>query len=232
MKRLVIFFLTSLIALGSLAACGSAQPPTPAENSTTTAEAPTGELEASTAEFTISPTESAARFELEEDLRSAMTGWALGARITVVGTADQISGTFQLDPTNPADAQFNPIQIDARTFYTDEFMRTRAIQNRILHTDQYPFITFTPTTIEGLPDSTQIGQSVTFTIIGTLTIQDQTHEETFEVTAVFDSPTQISGTATTTIPREKYNLTIPNVANVTFVEEEVELYLDFVARST
>lgn len=184
-----------------------------------------------TAVYTIIPGESTVRFELEEDLRSALTGWALGARITVVGTSDQVTGQFTLDPNDPPTAQFEAIRIAADTFKTNEFMRNVAIRNQILHTDTYPFIIFQPTEVVGLPSPVTPGESVSFEIIGDLTIQETTRPETFAVTATLLSDGHITGTAHTVIERESYGLDIPSVANVTFVEEEVVLTIDFVART-
>jgi polyisoprenoid-binding protein YceI len=123
------------------------------------------------------------------------------------------------------------IQVNARTLATDNNFRNNSIRNRILNTDSYEFITFTPTSLEGLPDSVAAGDTVTFSMIGDLTIRDVTNEVTFEVEATAVSATQISGTASTIIGREAFNLIIPTVPNVANVEEEVELYIDFVANA-
>ena len=58
-----------------------------------------------------------------------------------------------------------------------------------------------------------------------------TQEETFTVEATPLSETQLAGTATTIIARADYGLTIPSVPNVANVEEEVELYIDFLANA-
>ena len=181
--------------------------------------------------YAIVPGESQVRFELEEDLRSAVTGWALGARITVVGTTDQVAGELALDRADLSATQIGPIRINARDLKTNEFFRTRAIQNQILDTAEFEFITFMPTSIAGMPDSASVGESVTFTIDGDLTIRDITLPQTFDVMATVVTDTQIAGTASTVIDRGNYGLSIPNVPNVTYVEEEVELYIDFVARA-
>jgi polyisoprenoid-binding protein YceI len=123
------------------------------------------------------------------------------------------------------------LQINARTLVTDNSFRNRAINNQILDTGTYEFITFTPTAINGLPDSVNVGDTVTFTIVGDLTIRDITTEVTFDVEAAAVSDTQISGTASTLITREAYDLVIPSVPQVANVEEEVELYIDFVANA-
>ena len=171
--------------------------------------------------FEIDQAASQVRFELDEELA--------GQPKTVVGVTDQVSGQLAVDFNGLAATQVGIIQVNARTLMTDNDFRNNSIRNRILHTDDYEFITFTPTSLEGLPDSVTIGESVTFSMIGELTIQDITTEVTFEVRATAVSETQISGTASTVITRAAYNLVIPTVPNVANVEEEVELYLDFVA---
>jgi polyisoprenoid-binding protein YceI len=171
--------------------------------------------------FVISQSDSQVRFELDEDLR--------GQRITVVGVTDQVAGEIAVNLDDLSTAQVGVMQINARTLLTDNDFRNRAIQNQILDTGDYEFITFEPTGIVGLPDKAAIGEQIKFTIEGNLTIRDLTNPVTFTVNARADSQGQISGTATTVINRVDYNLNIPSVPNVANVEEEVELYIDFVA---
>lgn len=174
--------------------------------------------------FQIDPAQSQVRFELDEDLR--------GSRITVVGTTDQVAGQLAVDLANPAATQVGVIQINARTLATDNNFRNRAIQNEILDTGAYEFITFTPTAVTGLPESVNIGDTVTFTIAGDLTIRDVTNAVTFTVEATAVSPTQLTGTATAAVSRGDYGLQIPSVPNVANVEEEVELIIEFVANAS
>ncbi len=173
--------------------------------------------------YRISQAQSRVRFELDEDLR--------GVRITVVGETDQVAGELAVDLADLAATQVGVIRINARTLTTDNDFRNRAIQNQILQTGAYEFITFTPTAVNGLPASARVGETLSFTIVGDLTIRDVTNEVTFAVTATAVSPTQISGTAIATIQRAAYNLRIPEVPSVANVEEEVQLIIEFVANS-
>lgn len=77
-----------------------------------------------------------------------------------------------------------------------------------------------------------MGDTLTFTIDGDLTIRDITRPVTFTIEATVISETQISGSASTIITRGDYGLIIPNVPNVANVEEEVELYITFVANAS
>lgn len=174
--------------------------------------------------FTISPENSQVRFEIDEELR--------GQPNLVVGTTDQVAGQIAVDRSDLSATQVGIIQVNARTLVTDNDFRNRAINNEILNTDEHEFITFTPTAISGLPDSVDIGETVNFTIVGDLTIRDITNEATFNVEATLVSDTELVGTASTIVSRTDYNLIIPSVPNVANVEEEVELYIDFMSNST
>lgn len=189
---------------------------TPAE---TAADALAGGL----AIYTISQDASQVRFELDEDLR--------GQRITVVGVTDQVAGELAVDLDDLSTVQVGVLQINARTLVTDNDFRNRAIQNEILDTGAYEFITFTPTAVNGLPSSAAVGEEIRFQIEGDLTIRDVTQPVVFEVTATAVSSTQIAGSATAVIERDAFGLRIPSVPSVANVEEEIELIIEFVANA-
>lgn len=174
--------------------------------------------------YEISQADSTVQFELDEDLR--------GVRTTVVGVTDQVAGQLALDFSDLSTAQVGEIQINARTLATDNNFRNRAIQNEILETGAYEFISFVPTAVNGLPASAAVGEEISFTIDGDLTIRDITEPVTFTVVATAVSESQISGTATATVLRDTYGLTIPEVPNVANVENEVDLIITFVANAS
>jgi polyisoprenoid-binding protein YceI len=169
--------------------------------------------------FQINPDNSSVSFVLDEELR--------GQPKTVVGETNQVAGEIAFDKNDLSTAQVGVIQVNARTLATDNDFRNRALNNEILETGDHEFITFTPTAINGLPDSVEPGESVSFTLVGDLTIRDITNEATFDVEATLVSDTEFTGTASTIVTRTDYGLVIPSVPNVANVEEEVELYIDF-----
>ena len=77
-----------------------------------------------------------------------------------------------------------------------------------------------------------MGQTISFSLVGDLTIRDMTLPATFAVEATALSDTQITGTATAIVNRADFGLQIPSVPNVANVEEEVELYIDFTANAS
>jgi polyisoprenoid-binding protein YceI len=251
-KRIFALLTLSLLALLTLSACGLLQEPeevsgpieaiplatqaagvvaTEAVAATEPTAAPTEAPTATTAApagtattFTIDPAASQVRFQLDEDLR--------GERKTVVGSTDQVAGQLSINLFDLNQTRVGIIQINARALTTDNNFRNRAIQNEILDTGQYEFITFTPTGIEGLPAGAAVGQTVSFNLVGDLTIRDVTLPATFAVEATVVSDTQIAGAATAVINRADFGLQIPSVPNVANVEEEVELYIDFTANAS
>jgi polyisoprenoid-binding protein YceI len=187
---------------------------------TPTAE-PTSGMPEGLSVFSLSQAGSQVRFELDEDLR--------GERITVVGTTDQVAGEFAIDASDLSKTQVGTIQINARGLATDNNFRNRAIQNQILDTGSFEFITFTPTSVIGLSGIATAGETLTFSLQGDLTIRDLTLPVTFTVSAALQADGTITGTATAMIKRSDFGLNIPSVPNVANVEEEVQLTIDFLA---
>lgn len=204
----------------------SAEPPAapePTEEPTAEPE-PTEEAAEEAGElriYEISQEGSETRFILNEELAGVPT--------TVTGITDQVAGQIAANFSNLSTTQVGVIQVNARTLATDNNFRNNAIANRILLTNEYEFITFTPTSVNGLPESVEIGEEITFEIVGDLTIREITDEVTFSVTATPVSEEQITGTATTEVLRSDFDLQIPQVRDVANVTDEVTLEIDFVA---
>ena len=226
MKKYALFGLVLMLFTVAAAGCGLLSEP--AAPSTELEAAPVAVDEASgsggAAVYVIDPAASQVRFELNEVLR--------GNPITVVGSTDQVAGEIALDLNDLSTVQLGTIQVNARGLATDNNFRNRAINNEILQTGDYEFITFVPSGIGGLPAGAAVGDTVEFSVNGDLTIRDITQPVTFNVTATVASDSQIEGTASAVVQRADYNLVIPQVPNVANVEEEVELYLDFVANAS
>ena len=173
--------------------------------------------------FQISQADSKAQFTIYEEL--------LGQPNNVVGVTSQVAGQIGVNFSDLSTAKVGVIQVDARSLATDSNMRNRMIQNRILNTGNYEYVTFTSTQISGLSGSATIGKSFQFQITGNLTIQGVTKPVPCDVTAQAVSNSQISGKATTTVQRSDFNLQIPSVPQVANVGQQVTLEIDFVANA-
>lgn len=169
-------------------------------------------------------TTATATFELDEVLQ--------GSPKHVVGTTSEVAGRVQFDPADLSSAAISDIIINARTLATDSSSRDRAMRSPVVlnsGSDEFELITFSPASIDGLPDSAGIGDEVAFTVTGDLAIKGTTNPVTFDVTVTFVSETELAGVATTTIDRTDWDINIPSVATVADVTEDVLLTLDFTA---
>jgi polyisoprenoid-binding protein YceI len=170
--------------------------------------------------YSILPEQSEVRFFIYEELN--------GQPKTVVGTSSQVAGEAAIALDDLSMVQPGTIQVNARTFVTDDDRRNQAIRNRILHTDLFEFITFVPTSITGLAGSAVSGQTISFSVLGDLTIRSETRPASFDVTAQVETNGRISGSASAEVRRSDFNLIVPSVPFVANVGETVTLEIDFV----
>lgn len=249
--KLLGWMLLILLIAGMAAACGSggeqaaaepvgapaataAEPtvaPTTAESAPTAASMPAAENSNQQAAAT---TDGAKTFQIVQDgteARFSIDEVLFGQDKTVVGVTSLVQGQISVDPANPSSAQISAIQIDARDLTTDSDRRNGAIQRFILQSnrDEYQYITFEPTAIEGLPASVAVGQPFSFNVIGNLKIRDVVRPETFPITVTAQSENELAGSGAIVIKREDYQLTIPSVPSVAGVSEEVKLEIEFKA---
>ena len=217
---------STAISTAASTAAATAQATEAATSSAATAQA--SAAAASAGQLTVMnivPDQSQVHFITHEVLR--------GSPNTVNGCTTEIAGQIGVDFSNPQSSQVGVIKIDARTFATDNELRNRAIRGQILQSsqDQYEFITFQPTKLDGLPSSVTMGQQFEIHIEGNLTIRDITKPVTFDTMITPDSKSEIKGTASATVQRSDYNLTIPNVPGVADVAQAVDLQLSFLANT-
>lgn len=202
----------------------TAAPTTAPAGETPAAETPTDEPEpaAGPALFVLDPARSQVSFSVDEVLRNSP--------YTAIGVTSQVSGEIQVDFENPPATVIGPITIVAGSLTTDSSSRNGMIQRFILDTNTFPTITFTPTSISGLPDAVEVGATYEVTIVGDLTIRDITATETFTGQVTLVSETELQGYFSTVVLRGTvYGLQIPSVPQVASVDDDVKLEISFVA---
>lgn len=170
---------------------------------------------------------SEARFIIEEVLR--------GEPNTVVGRTEQIDGSIAVQ-FDPAMVEIGQFVINVRTIRTDDEVRDRTIRTLILESskDEFEFSTFEPTTVTGTPEVIEVGDRLDLDVTGNLTVRDVTSEVTFDMTLNVQSEREITGTASTRILWEDFDISIPYVGGnsiVASVSDEVGLELEFDARA-
>ncbi len=200
------------------------EPAAPAiEPTSSPADQPPAAAEAPLLTYRIVPQESEARFIIGEILR--------GQPKTVIGVTSSVEGEITASLSSPAESSISTIRVDAATLQTDNSFRNQALQRFILQTGQFPFIEFAPTALIGLPEQAAVGDTLSFDIVGNLTVHGVTQQVTFATTVTIVSETRLEGLASTVVLYRDYNITIPEVEQVAGVDEEVTLELEFVANA-
>jgi polyisoprenoid-binding protein YceI len=175
--------------------------------------------------FAIDSSSSKATFTIDEVL--------FGKPNTVVGETNQVAGQILVNQQDPSKSQLGEIKIDVSTLATDNDLRNRTLRGRILETDTpaNQYATFVARSLTGLPSSITVGQQVSFTITGDLTIHQVTKTETFDAKVMVVSEKQITGRASTTVKYSNFGISIPDVPSVSSVGDTVKLALDFTANA-
>jgi polyisoprenoid-binding protein YceI len=202
----------------------SAYPPpypvsTPINTFDTAYPAPEGGLQA----FRIIPGESKIIYEVGEVFLNQDNAFNLA-----VGITTEVNGEILVDRENPQNSSLGVVSVDISQFTSDNQRRDNAIRERFLQSAQYPIVEFSPQDIQGLPETYEQGQEITFQISGDLTIRDVTKPATFEVKMTGNGDT-ITGEATTTILMSDYGFGPISIAGILNTEDEVNIIFVFKA---
>jgi len=174
--------------------------------------------------YKIVPGESQLKYEVGEVFINDNNRFNLASGVT-----PQVSGEITIDQTAPQNSQIGTITADVSQFKSDSSRRDNFIRGRFLESNQYPNVTFTPTKIEGLPQTYTDGQQITLKISGDLTIHQVTKPAVFDATIKLSGDT-LSGTATTTILMSDFGFGPISLVGMLKTEDQAKVTLTFVAR--
>jgi polyisoprenoid-binding protein YceI len=142
-----------------------------------------------------------------------------------VGSTREISGTIVGKLDGSIVSSQSKFSVDMRTLKSDQIMRDNFLQRSVIQSDRYPYATFVQTQAPGLPLTLPVSGDVRFKLIGDLTIRDVTKSVTWDAQGKVTDDEAI-GTAKTNFNFAYFNLTIPNVARVLSIVDNIQLELD------
>ena len=166
---------------------------------------------------------SEARYLVREQLAS------LNFPNDAVGTTSAVEGSLALDARGrvlPSDSRFT---VDLRTLRSDEARRDNYLRRNTLETDHYPNAVFVATEVRGLPVPLPQTGTVSFDLVGDLTIRDATRRLTWEATATVNGQ-EVTIRARTAFRFAEFGLRVPRVASVLSVEDTIRLEIDLLLR--
>jgi len=146
----------------------------------------------------------------------------------VIGVTTALTGTIELDPEQPAAVRMSTINVNLFALDMQNNELEEVLRYIYLQSDRFPIASFTPLRYAGLPKICTGNEELTFTITGNLNIRDITQEITFDVIARIEN-NRLIGTATTQVPMTTFGVEPPNKVGISWVEDEVEIEVKFVA---
>ncbi len=193
-------------------AAGTQAPTTTAGATTTTAEgattAPgaTGEVAGI---WTVDPTNTFAGYRVDEELAS------FGAN-TAVGRTDQVQGEVVIDGGSVTGVD---ITVDMTTLRSDNSMRDGALRSRGLQSGEFPQATFTLTEPVDLGGEPAVGDVLTVTMVGDLTIRDVTRNVEVTVDAQYLDEDTIVAVGSVDLLTTDFEIDLPTSSSVLSIDE-------------
>ena len=198
----------------------------PAPSAASTAAAPTEPVADTTGTnavvYRIDAAQSEVRYEVGETLFNQNNRFNLA-----VGRTQGIAGDVRVNFAQPSNSQIGEIVIDVSQFRSDEARRDNFIRRTGLESSRYPYASFVTQAIAGLPAQVAIGDQVTFSISGDLTVKATTLPVTWNVTLTLEDG-RLVGSASTEFMMSDFGvgpIQLPMLAT----EDLVKLFFDFVA---
>jgi polyisoprenoid-binding protein YceI len=175
---------------------------------------------AAQARYTLNPTGTEARYQVRE-LLAANT-----IENDVIGKTAAVTGGISLDKAGKVVSGESKVTIDLTGLKTDRDRRDGYVQRNTLATATYPNAVLVVTEIKGLPAKMPTSGTLTFTLVGDLTLKDVTKPTTWTVTATAN-PNGLIGTAKTKFTFSEFGIAVPRVPVVARVDDPIQLELDF-----
>ncbi len=176
--------------------------------------------QATTLSFAVAPEGNEARYRVREQLAG------LSFPNDAVGVTSAVTGAIVVDAAaGRVQANASRIIVELAGLASDQSRRDNYVRNRTLETEQHPTAVLVPTELRGLPWPLPATGTVTFQLIGNLTIKQVTRSTTWDVTLDL-SGTTLTGTAITSFTFADFAMTKPRVASVLSVDDTIRLEYD------
>ncbi len=219
MRALTLTTLLLVLGLATVACDAAAPTAVPAPIPTIASQSTNSNASSDTVTLVMVSGKNQARYRVREQL----AGVSLPS--DAIGSTDQISGTIVGKTDGTIVSAQSKFAVDLRTLKSDADQRDNFIKRGTLQTDRYPYATFVPTQAPGLPLTLPSSDEISFKLIGDMTIRDVIKSVTWDVQVQVVN-NHATGTAKTNFNFAYFNLTIPSVARVLSIVDNIQLELD------
>jgi len=170
--------------------------------------------------WVLIPEESEARYRVREQLAG------LDFPNDAVGVTKEIVGTLVLDAENGSIGDGSEFRIQLTSLTTDSERRDGYVRRRTLEVQDFPEAVLVPLRFLDHPVPFPETGSASFRLEADLTLHGETRTTLWDITCDFGAD-EITGLATTAFPFNTFGITIPQVARVLSVDNNIRLELEF-----
>jgi polyisoprenoid-binding protein YceI len=175
---------------------------------------------ASPVRWALVPEESEARYRVREQLAG------LDFPNDAVGVTKEIAGSLVLDAENGSIGDGSEFRIQLASLTTDSERRDGYVRRRTLEVQDFPEAVLVPLRFLDHPVPFPETGSASFRLEADLTLHGETRTTLWDITCDFGADV-ITGLATTAFPFNTFGITIPQVARVLSVDNNIRLELEF-----
>ncbi|MXZ52546.1 MAG: YceI family protein [Acidimicrobiaceae bacterium] len=151
-----------------------------------------------------------------------------GLSRTTVGTTTVLAGEIAVNLVDLAASRVGEIVVNVEVFQSDSALRDKRIRHDYLQSSHWPFVRFSPTSIEGLDTEFADGIAYDIAVTGELTVKETTRTETF-AGKVTVTPDALVATMSTIVLTSHYDVGPINIARLAHTSDEVTLTFELVA---
>src|SRR5262245_13515908 len=146
-----------------------------------------------------------------------------------IGTTKAIEGRIALDTQGRVLAGDSRLTVDLRSLQSDRERRDNYVRRNTLETERYPTAGLVPTEMHGLSFPLPETGRASFELVGDFTVRDVTRRISWKATATF-ADQDVSVQAKTAFRFADFGLSIPRVASVLSVEDNIQIETDLLLR--
>ena len=151
-----------------------------------------------------------------------------GNDATAIGTTAVLAGEIAVDREVPSDSVLGTIVVNVERFESDSNLRDKRIRHDFLESTEFPYATFEPTSVDGLPGTPAAGEPIPVEITGDLTVKETTATETFAGWVRIEDD-RLTAEVTATVLMSTYDVGPIAISGLVSTSDEVELTFSLVA---
>ena len=161
-----------------------------------------------------------------------IVGERLAARLNIlneaIGETSDVTGTIIFNENGSVLSKASVLTVGVDGLTSDESSEDGFLRRSSIQTSRFPDATFSINGTEGLDRPLPSEGSVSFTLLGNMTIRDVSKPVTLDAEAQFTGDS-ITATASTIITFDQFEMSKPSLAFILSVEGEIRLELDIQA---